>query len=124
MSSTTSQPTAMWPVGVCSSLWSESTRTSTTVLATESASPNTRPAVQPQPNAHADDRAEAGGHETLENRAGYRDPPHREQFVDVKMQPDAEHDEDDTDLGELFGQMPDWRWKPGVYSPTTIPARR
>ena len=49
-SSTTSQPTAMWPAGVCSDRESESTRTSTTVLATDSASPKTMAAGQPQPS--------------------------------------------------------------------------
>ena len=38
-SSTTSQPTAMCPVGVCSWRLSESTRTRTTVLATDRATP-------------------------------------------------------------------------------------
>src|SRR3954471_22767894 len=52
-SSTTSQPTAMCPVGVCRSLLSTSTRVSTTVLATETDSPKTAPAAQPQPNAQA-----------------------------------------------------------------------
>ena len=42
-SSTTSQPTAICPVGVCRSLLSDKTRSSTTVLATEIAMPNTMP---------------------------------------------------------------------------------
>ena len=48
-SSTTSQPTAMWPVGVCRSPLSASTRMSTTVLDTEIASPKTMLADQPHP---------------------------------------------------------------------------
>ena len=58
-SSTTSQPTAMWPVGVCRSLLSASTRISTTVLATEIARPKTSPADQLQPNADAARRSPA-----------------------------------------------------------------
>ncbi len=52
-SSTTSQPTAMWPAGVCSARLSDSTRTSTTVLATEIARPNTIAAVHDQPKTEA-----------------------------------------------------------------------
>ena len=52
-SSTTSQPTAMCPAEVCSSRLSDSTRTSTTVLATESDRPNTIEAGNEYPNARA-----------------------------------------------------------------------
>ena len=50
-SSTTSQPTAMWPACVCSARASDSTRMSTTVLATERQRPNTIAPAQPQPSA-------------------------------------------------------------------------
>ena len=95
----------MWPVGVCSSLWSESTpraRPCWPPRARQAKDQPSRPAPAERPRR---DRAQDGGHETLEDRTRYRDPPHREQFVDMKMQPDAEHDEDDTDLGKLFGQI-------------------
>ena len=49
----TSQPRAMWPTGVCSLRASESTRTRTTVLATDSVSPNTTDAVSGHPNIRA-----------------------------------------------------------------------
>ena len=52
-SSTTSHPMAMWPLEACSSLVSESTRTSTTVLATDNVSPKTNDEVQLQPKTHA-----------------------------------------------------------------------
>ena len=55
-SSTTSQPTAMCPDGVCRSLLSASTRSNTTVLATEMASPNTTPACHDQPTARPNSR--------------------------------------------------------------------
>ena len=35
---------------------------------------------------------------------GNRDAPHRQQFLEVELQPDAEHQQDDADLGELLGQ--------------------
>ena len=50
-SSTTSQPTARCPVGVCSWPLSLSILTRTTVLATESATPKTSPAARDQPLA-------------------------------------------------------------------------
>jgi hypothetical protein len=52
-SSTTSQPTAMRPFTESSSPRASSARRSTTVLATESAKPNTRPAPRFQPQSAA-----------------------------------------------------------------------
>ena len=52
-SSTTSQPTAICPVGVCRSRLSARMRTSTTVLATASAMPKTMPDDHDQPNSCA-----------------------------------------------------------------------
>ena len=51
MSSTTSQPIAAWPAGVVVRLCASSPRSSTTVLATESARPSTRPEAAGQPKA-------------------------------------------------------------------------
>src|SRR5678815_3099718 len=48
-SSTMSQPTAIFPSEDCSALRSSSARSNTTVLATDSDNPNTRPAPTPQP---------------------------------------------------------------------------
>ena len=81
-----------------------STRISTTVLATASARPRTRPADQSQPNARASSGAEAGRDRALRDRARDGDAPHREQLLDVELQADAEHQEDDADLGELLGE--------------------
>ena len=47
ISSTTSQPSAVWPVGVCSRRLSLSTRVSTTVLLTQIHRPNIRLLSQP-----------------------------------------------------------------------------
>ncbi len=52
-SSTTSQPTAACPWGVCSTPRSTSKRMSTTVLATETAMPKSRPAVSDRPKTTA-----------------------------------------------------------------------
>ncbi len=52
-SSTTSQPTAMRPLAVSSTPRDSSARSSTTVLATDSETPNTSAAVSDQPHASA-----------------------------------------------------------------------
>ncbi len=43
------------------------------------------------------------GH-ALRDRARHGDAAHGQQLVEVELQPDAEHQEDDADLGQLFGQ--------------------
>jgi hypothetical protein len=53
-----------------------------------------------------DEAAEQGGHQALANGAGDRDPPHLEQLLEVELEADAEHQEDDSDLGELIRQLP------------------
>ena len=52
-SSTISQPTAIWPSCELSMPRSSSALSSTTVLATDSASPNTSPGPQSHPSSHA-----------------------------------------------------------------------
>ena len=123
-SSTTSQPTAMWPVGVCRSSLSARTRIRTTVLATEMARPKTMPADQPQPKATPTRAPSSGRDQALAHGAGHGDPPHGEQLLEVEVQADAEHQQDDADLGELVGQVLGWRRSPGVCGPTTKPASR
>ena len=51
MSSTISQPIAAWPAGVPTRFWASSPRSSTTVLATDSAIPSTTPEASGQPKA-------------------------------------------------------------------------
>ncbi len=104
-SSTTSHPTAMCPVGVWSSLLSDNTRTRTTVLATDRASPNTTPAAHPHPMTHGQAGPEASRNEALKDRAGHRDAAHREKFLDVEVQPDPEHEQNHADIGKLLGEM-------------------
>jgi hypothetical protein len=53
MSSTTTQPTARWPARVCSRCSSESIRTRTTVLDTDTAQPKTTAAGQSWPASRA-----------------------------------------------------------------------
>ena len=63
------------------------------------------PAGQLQPNASRDDGAEHRGDRALRDGAGNGDPSNGEQFLDVKLQADAEHQQDDADLGELLGDL-------------------
>ena len=123
-SSTTSQPTAMWPAGVCRSPWSASTRMSTTVLATERARPKTSPADQPHPHGHPDQGPEQRRDEALPDRPGDGDAADGQQLLEVELQAHAEHQQDDADLGELVRQAADSATKPGVFGPTTNPASR
>ena len=94
----------MWPACVCRSLLSERTRTRTTVLATASAMPKISPADQSQPNARASSAPRHGGHRTLRDGSGNGDAAHREQFFDVELEADAEHQQNDADLRQLLGQ--------------------
>ena len=111
-SSTTSQPTATWPAGVCSCRLSDSTRISTTVLATDSAMPKTMPRGQVPAERMRDHRAERRRDHALHDRAGDGDAPDGQQIVEVEVQPDAEHQQDDADLGELLGEVRDRRRSP------------
>ena len=76
----------------------------TTVLATDSAMPKTSPADRSHPAARADQRAQRRRDQALDDGAGDRDLADREQLLDVKLQADAEHQQDDADLGELLGE--------------------
>ena len=49
-----------------------------------------------------DHRAQERGHGTLRNRTRYRHATNGEEFLDVKLQTDAEHQEDDANLRKLF----------------------
>ena len=103
---TTSQPTAMCPAGVCSWRLSDSTRTSTTVLATESDRPKTMAAGHVQPKAVRGDRAERRSRPRFaRSRPGMAIAPDGQQLVEVELQPDAEHQQDDADFRELFGDL-------------------
>ena len=102
-SSTISQPTAMRPRSVSIRRRSCSARSSTTVEATESASPNTSPAPNVQPKRVRQRHAEQRRHGDLGDRAGDRDGADRQQVLQREMQADAEHQQDDADFGELVG---------------------
>ena len=74
----------------------------TTVLATESPMPKTSPAPESPAEKVSDPHAEASRYDALRQRAWHGDPPHGHELLDVKLQADAKHQEDDPDLGELF----------------------
>ena len=113
----------MRPRSVSSSRRSCSARSSTTVLATESARPKTRPAPSGQPKHQRQPHAEQRGDGDLDDRAGHGDGPHRQQILQRKVQADAEHQQDDADLGELGGQRRVGD-EAGVNGPTSTPASR
>ena len=51
-----------------------------------------------------DDGAQQRRDHALRDGAGNGDPPDRQQFLEMELQPDAEHQQDDAELGELIGQ--------------------
>src|SRR4026208_1992349 len=76
----------------------------TTVLATASAMPKITPADQSQPNARATSAPSRVATALCATGARNRDPPDGEQFLDVELEADDEHEQDDADLGELLCQ--------------------
>ena len=68
-----------------------------------SARPNTMPAPIDQPSHHASPMPSDGRDRDLRDRAGDGDAPDREQVLEREMQPDAEHQQNDADLGEFVG---------------------
>ena len=93
------------PGAVCSWRLSESTRISTTVLATDSDRPKTIAAAQAQPKACAASAPSPVATALCSDGAGNGDAPHGQQFLEVELQADAEHQQDDADFGELLGEM-------------------
>ena len=104
-SSTISQPTAIRPRSVSTRRRSCRARSSTTVLATDSARPNTSPAPIAQPSHAGEPHAERGGAGDLDDGAGDGDRLDREEILEREVQADAEHQQDDADLGELAGEI-------------------
>ena len=74
----------------------------TTVLATESPMPKTSPATDGPAENVSDRHAEASRDDALRQRAWHGNAPDGHELLDVKLQADAKHQEDDADLGELF----------------------
>ena len=67
--------------------------------------PKTSPAAQRPARTRAASHAPSAGRDgALHDRARHRDPAHRQQLVDVEVQPDAEHQQDHADLRELLGE--------------------
>ena len=75
------------------------------MLATEIARPKTSPADQPHPIGDADQGAEQRRDEALTQGAGHGDFADGQQLLEVELQADAEHQQDDADLGELVGEV-------------------
>ena len=103
-SSTISQPTAMRPRRVSSRRRSSIARSSTTVLATDSDSPNTMPRHVRPAQQQAEARADRGGDGDLHDRARDRDRLDVQQVAQREVQADAEHQQDHADLGQLRRQ--------------------
>ena len=78
---------------------------STTVLATDSASPSTSPPPMPQPHSAAMPVPMAVATAICAMAPGMAMPRHGQQRVHREMQADAEHQQDDADLGELGGDL-------------------
>jgi hypothetical protein len=100
-----------------------SARSSTTVLATDSAMPNTRAPPGSSPTGRPMPTPMARGHAICTMAPGMRDLAHREQVVQREMQADAEHQQHHADLGQLRGD-PASATKPGVKGPMITPASR
>ena len=81
------------------------------------------PAADGQPTAGRAPTPSDAGDGDLDQRAGHRDARDRQQILQREMQADAEHQQDDADLGELAGERLS-ATKPGVNGPTTTPASR
>ena len=63
------------------------------------------PADQSQPNDARQQRAEHRGDGALRDRAGNGDAADGEQLLEMELQADAEHQQDDADLGQLLGEV-------------------
>ena len=105
MSCTISQPTVIRPRSVSISRRSCRSRSSTTVLATESATPKMSPAPERPAEPPANRHAERRGDQALRQRPRDSDGANRQQILEREMQPHAEHQENDADLGELVGDV-------------------
>ncbi len=104
-SSTSSQPIAIFPFSDSSSPRSSRARSSTTVLATESARPKTRPAPRVQPQIAGGSHPEERRQDDLGQRPRQGDPADLREVVEREVQPDSEHEEHDPDLRQLLGEV-------------------
>ena len=100
-SSTTSQPTAMRPSSEASVPCCSSARSSTTVLATDSARPKSRPEPSGQPHRCAMPAPSAVATSDLRQRPGNGDAPDRQQVAQREVRADTEHEQHHADLRQL-----------------------
>ena len=78
---------------------------STTVLATDSAIPNTMPLASVPAECLNEHGPQHRRHHALRHSARDRDPAHGEQLLDVELQAHAKHQQDDADLGQLLSEV-------------------
>ena len=106
-SSTTSQPTAMRPSTESSAPRCSSARSSTTVLATDSARPNTQAGAQASSPTATRRAAPSRGrdHDLQRVRPAARSPCTASRSRSEKCSADAEHQQHDADLGQLRGEV-------------------
>ena len=120
---TTSHPTAVWPSRVCSSWRSPSTRVSTTVLATDSDSPNTTAAGHPHPKAAATPVPSAAAARIWTSAPGTATRRTAIKSSRWKWSPTP-------NMSRITPTSANWpaisrlATNPGVFGPTTIPAKR
>ena len=69
------------------------------------ADPEDQPRRRRPAECVGDRHPQARGDDALRNRSWNGDPPDGDQLLDVKLQPDAEHQQDDADFGELLGHV-------------------
>ena len=60
---------------------------------------------EPPAGGVRDERSDRRRHEALDDRAWDGDAAHGEEVFDVELHPDAEHQQDDPDLGELLREV-------------------
>jgi hypothetical protein len=99
-----SQPTAMRPSTESRAPWASSARSSTTVLATERARPNTSPPQRPAPEM-CDRERQRGGSRHLCHRAGKGNRAHRQEVAEREVHADPKHQEHDPDVGQRTGEL-------------------
>ena len=105
-SSTTSQPTAMRPALGLSADGGPAARAAARPCWRPRARGRRRARGRPASRAAGRARRRAAAESRdLHERAGHRDRAHRQQVAQREMQADAEHQQDDADLGQLAGEV-------------------
>ena len=104
-SCTISQPTVMRPRSVSTRRRSCRRRSRTTVLATDSATPKTSPAPSVQPSHQPTAMPSGVATSPCASAPGMAMARTDSRSSSEKCEPDAEHQQNDADLGELVGDV-------------------